>query len=120
MQDPKDGRATRPKPAADLRHDGVGPFAPPTPSEAEVADHLPMAVANDLQTPHDAFMPTTASLDAFDPEVAARHRAHPPPRGAASSPTTTTRDENRAQEKPEGYTDVDKLGFRQPTLDGDE
>lgn len=90
----------------------MGPYAPPNPSEVESSSPEPMAVANDKRTPHDAFMPTTASMDAFDPEVAARYRAHP-----RRSMTTKTREENRAAEAPPGYTEPDEQGFRRLKAD---
>lgn len=90
----------------------VGPFAPPTPSEAEQSRGEPMAVANDRTTVHsDSHMPTTASTDAMDAEVARKYRDPNMGRGGVGggSPTphgddvATRHDENRRSEEPEGF-----------------
>lgn len=72
-----------------------------------------MAVARDHDTPHDAAMPTGAPLDQYDPEVARKWAAH----GASGRGMTGTREENRAQEAPAGYSEVDKDGFIHPGKD---
>lgn len=90
----------------------VGPFAPPTPSEAEQSRGEPMAVANDKETIHsDSHMPTTASTDAMAPDVARKYRDPNMDRGnvGGSSPTphgadvASRTDENRRSEEPEGF-----------------
>ncbi|HEX2022367.1 MAG TPA: hypothetical protein VHH36_06610 [Candidatus Thermoplasmatota archaeon] len=88
----------------------MGPYAPPRPSEAEREEAEPMAVARDKETTDDAFMPTSAPLDSYDPEVALRHAAHP-------TRFARTRRENRAQEEPPGYSETDERGFRRPETD---
>lgn len=96
------------------KHSTTGPYAPPTPSEVESEEGIPMAVARDLVTPHDAAMPTGAPLDQYDPEVARRWAAH----GASGRGMTGTREENRAHEAPPpDYSDVDADGYIHPGRD---
>lgn len=53
----------------------VGPSAPPTPAEVDGPGVEPMAVASDKATLHgEGFVPTTASRDAFDADVAEKFR----------------------------------------------
>lgn len=81
----------------------VGPFSPPTPSEAEQSENMPMAVARDMDKQgDDSFLSTSAPLDAGLPT--------PTPHGERAE---TRRDENRARESPEGYGPTDENGFRQ-------
>lgn len=88
-------------------HPPVGPFAPTLPKTAEREEAEPMAVARDKQTIHDAFMPTSASLDAFDPEVARRH-------GMRGRMRTKEDGETRRMQAPPGYTEADADGFSRP------
>jgi hypothetical protein len=88
------------------RIDPVGPFAPPTPSEAEQDEQgEPMAVANDKQTIHgESFVPTTAPDGPKEPtphgrDVRERH------------------DQNRAEESPPDYTPPDEQGFAHLDVD---
>lgn len=105
-----DGKGTRKKP-----NPPVGPYAPPTPSEAERTQGEPMAVARDKETLNDAFLPTSAPLDAYSQEVADAYRAH----GSGARGVTESRKENARMEDPPGYTEPDKQSFRRPKL-GDE
>lgn len=102
------------------RIEPVGPFAPPTPSEADQREGLPMAAARDEDARMISFLPTTQSADQMAPDVAERYRdpqLTKPPRGAGA-PTPHGRrvedrhDENRAAESPPGYTPVDENGWR--------
>lgn len=100
--------------------DPMGPFAPPTPAEADQAEGEPMAVANDKQNVHgESFVATTAPRDAMAEDVARKYRdpqlqrvdpeESPTPHG---KDVRERRDENRAAEKPKGYSEVDEKGFR--------
>lgn len=91
------------------RHKSIGPFAPPFPSEVEQSRPEPMAVAMDKKTTNDAHMPTSAPMDAYDPEVARRYAQHP------ERMITRERSENRAAERPPGYSEIDERGYRQLT-----
>lgn len=104
------------------RYPPQGPFAPPTPAEADQARGEPMAVAGDKRNVHgEPFLATTAPRDQMDEEVARKYRD---PNLAADRPHRTPtphgedvkarRDENRAREKPEGYSEIDEDGFRRP------
>lgn len=79
----------------------VGPFAPPTPSEAEQERGMPMAVARDMQTTDDTAMPTSAPNDPGLPT--------PTPHGRD---VRDRDDENRAHERPDGYSAIDENGWR--------
>ena len=105
------------------KHPPTGPFAPPTPAEAEQTEGEPMAVANDKQTRQDeSFHPTTASADQMAPDVARKYRDPNLQRGADAAEGSSTphgrdvearTDENRRREKPEGYSEVNEHGFRE-------
>ena len=109
----------------------TGPFAPPLPTEAEREENEPMAVANDKETSHDSFKPTSAPLDAFDPEVARKWETVPGSAGrdaVQESFTVGGRDAQGGQDKPEtkaqerdppGFSEVDEDGYKRPTLDDD-
>lgn len=92
----------------DFRKRAMGPFAPPLPKTAEDEEAEPMAVAADKQTEHDAFVPTSAPLDAFDEDVARRH--HPKTKTSSMEPRSD--EETERAQRPEGYTETDKRGFR--------
>lgn len=110
----------------------MGPYAPPLPSEAEREENEPMAVANDKQTSRDAFLPTSASLDAYDPEVARKWETVPESAKAGmgavqESFTVGGRDAMGGQDKPEtkaqerdppGFSEVDEDGYKH--LEGDD
>lgn len=94
----------------------TGPFAPPTPSEAEGRDREPMAVANDKQQTHgESFVATSAPLDAYDPEVARRYKQVP-----AREMMARSKRETRAAERPDGFTTPDEQGWAKPTGEEDE
>ncbi|HUR68166.1 MAG TPA: hypothetical protein VM370_02890 [Candidatus Thermoplasmatota archaeon] len=104
------------------REKPVGPFAPPTPSEAE-DDEVgePMAVAGDKQGSEtdESFVPTTASKDQYAPDVAERYKQVPgAARGGAG--VTESRKENRAAEKPAEYSEPDERGWVKPQGEGDD
>ena len=102
------------------RHEPTGPFAPPTPSEADQREGFPMAAASDEDAGMISFVPTTQNADQYDPRVAQRHRdpqITKPPRGAGTPTPHGQRveerhDENRAAESPPGYAPVDENGWR--------
>lgn len=87
------------------RYPPVGPFAPALPTQAEDERSVPMAVARDITTPHDAFMPTTASHDAYTDKA-------PGARASIASMLPRSHEENRAAERPAGYSAIDENGFR--------
>lgn len=89
----------------------MGPYSPPLPSEAEQDQGEPMAVARDKQNPYgESFLPTTADLDQFDADVARRYKQVR--EGTTGAGVTESREENRAQERPEGYTRRDENGWK--------
>lgn len=46
--------------------DRIGPEEPPRSWDAQRLEHVPMAVARDMTTDHDAFIPTSAPLNPRD------------------------------------------------------
>lgn len=90
-----------------------GPFAPPTPAEAEQERGKPMAVARDEETTHDFFVPTSAPTD----DVVDEDMAGAPSDGDAARATPSGRDvarrddENLAMETPPDYEPT-AHGFR--------
>lgn len=117
MEAPIEGPAKNPFPVPRLggamseEHKPVGPYAPPRPSEAEREQGEPMAVANDKATRHgESFLPTTADLDQFDADVARRYKQVR--EGTVGDAITRSREENRRQEEPAGYSETDARGWR--------
>ena len=93
------------------RNKPTGPYAPPLPSEAEREQGEPMAVARDKDNPHgEGFLPTTADMDQFDADVARRYKQVR--EGTVGEGVTRSREENRAHERPEGYTRSDENGWK--------
>ncbi|HET6404191.1 MAG TPA: hypothetical protein VFH78_06050 [Candidatus Thermoplasmatota archaeon] len=89
----------------------VGTDDPTRPSEAEQSEAEPMAVANDKTTIHgESFLPSTASLDQYDEEVARRYKGLP--QEPLSKGTTSSRKENRAMEDPPGYEVEEETGWK--------
>ncbi|HVM44779.1 MAG TPA: hypothetical protein VM582_02495 [Candidatus Thermoplasmatota archaeon] len=87
------------------------------PSEAEEEEGEPMAVANDKTTIHgESFLPSTASLDQYDEDVAQRYKQVPEKNGGTplSKGTTRSRKENRAMEDPPGYEVEKETGWKKP------
>ena len=97
------------------KQDPVGPFSPPTPKEVEEREGLPMAVARDEATVHDAFMPTTASPHPMARRVA---RAY----GGKGEEPGRSRSEESEMDSPEGFEEAkgDGPGFRRLKDDADE
>lgn len=91
----------------------MGPYSAPTPSEVEEERGEPMAVARDKTTDQQSFVPTTASQDAFAPEVAEKYGAPGGARGAMAA----SHEANRAAEDPPGYTKVNEHGFKRPSAE---
>lgn len=89
----------------------VGPYAPVRPHAAEEAEGMPMAVANDEGHTAEAHAATTQSLDAFSEDVA-RHNADPLIERVRQG-VTASREENRKQEEPEGYSKASALGWKE-------
>ena len=93
----------------------VGPEDATRPSEAERTEGEPMAVANDKGTVHGkSHVPTTASLDQWDEEVARRYRQVPPENGGThvGKGTTASREMNRAMEDPPGFEVEKETGWK--------
>jgi hypothetical protein len=121
----------------DPRFEPMGPYAPPLPTEAERTEGEPMAVANDKQTSHGkAFLPTTQSKDAYDPEVAQKWAFLPGsaqpgkdavqesftvnPRDAherAGSPEAEKPETVKMENDPPGFSEVDERGFKRLETD---
>lgn len=98
----------------DLRSKPMGPYAPPLPKEAESEDNEPVAVNADKKTHRQSFLPTSASLDAFNEDVATKyHEGATKERMVAKSDDETTR-----KQDPAGFTKTDARGFKH--LDADE
>ena len=93
----------------------VGPEDATRPSEAEETEGEPMAVANDkVTTQGESHVPSTASLDQWDEEVARRYRQVPPANGGTQvgKGTTESREMNRAMEDPPGYEIEKETGWK--------
>lgn len=92
----------------------VGSEGATRPSQAERTGAEPMAVANDKTTIHgEAFLPSTASLDQWDDEVARRYKQVPERNGGThGSGVTESRKENRAMEDPPGYEIETETGWK--------
>ncbi len=95
------------------RFEPVGPYAPPTPDEADgdAADAVPMAVAQDKATWHDAFMPTSSSKDAYVQMEGQPSKERMMAKGNA---------ETRRAQRPDPRRPVDSQGFRDPLEEEEE
>lgn len=84
------------------------------PHMAELTEGEPMAVANDKMTKHgESFLPSTASMDAWDADVARRYKQVPEESGGISAKgTTESREMNRAMEDPEEYEIEKETGWK--------
>lgn len=116
------------------RFDPMGPYSPPLPTEAERTQGEPMAVANDKATVHsEAFVPTTRSTDAYDPDVARRWEVIPGSIQAARDgrrkavpdahvPEARTPEEQKPETlkmelAPPGHSETDERGFKHLVTD---
>jgi len=95
------------------KHEPVGPFAPPLPSEADRKDGQPMAAAADEDQRRESAKPTTQNADQMSRETAQRWRDPNlgPLEGAEDAKGLGP--ESKAQERAPGYADRAQAGYKE-------
>lgn len=95
------------------QHEPQGPYAPPTPSEADQKGPKPMAVAADEDAKREAEKPTTQKGDQMDRGTAERYRdpnLGPLQHGDDAKGLGPA---SRKEEEPEGYEASDQTGYKE-------